>query len=121
MSSFKAATPAAGVRSDVANDESLLTFIRQQAEAHQVAILQRKRLSGGAIQENWLFELQVDGGPWAGVQRWVLRSDAASALSASLGRAEEFAVLSLVHRAGVKVPRPLWLCCDTQVIGRAFF
>ncbi|MAL91233.1 MAG: phosphotransferase family protein [Pseudomonas sp.] len=121
MSSLKAASPVAGAHSDAANDENLLAFIRRQAEAQQVVILQRKRLSGGAIQENWLFELQVEGGPWAGVQRWVLRSDAASALSASLGRAEEFAVLTLVHRAGVKVPRPLWLCRDTHVIGRAFF
>lgn len=121
MSSLNAASQAAGVRSDVANDEGLLAFIREQAEAHRVVILQRKQLSGGAIQENWLLELKVDGGHWAGVQRWVLRSDAVSALPASLSRAEEFAVLSRVHRAGVKVPRPLWLCRDTAVIGRAFF
>lgn len=121
MSSLNAASPAAGVPSDAANDENLLAFIREQAGAQQVVILQRKKLSGGAIQENWLLELQIDGGPWAGQRSWVLRSDALSALPASLGRAEEFAVLSRVHAAGVKVPRPLWLCRDTGVIGRAFF
>jgi aminoglycoside phosphotransferase (APT) family kinase protein len=121
MSSLNAVSPAAGVHSDAANDDNLLAFIREQAGAHQVVILQRKKLSGGAIQENWLLELQIDGGPWAGRRSWVLRSDALSALPASLGRAEEFAVLSRVHVAGVKVPRPLWLCRDTGVIGRAFF
>jgi len=122
MSSLNAVSPtAAGQQGPLANHENLLTFIREQTQARQVTLLQRKRLSGGAIQENWLLQLQIDGGPWAGVQRWVLRSDAASALSASLGRAEEFAVLNVVHRAGVKVPRPLWLCRDTGVIGRAFF
>ncbi|WP_313027549.1 phosphotransferase family protein [Pseudomonas lopnurensis] len=121
MSSLNAISPAAGVHGDAAHDENLLAFIRERAAARQVTVVQRKRLSGGAIQENWLLELRIDGGPWAGTQRWVLRSDAASALPASLGRAEEFAVLSVVHRAGVKVPRPLWLCRDVGVIGRAFF
>ncbi|BAV75240.1 aminoglycoside phosphotransferase [Pseudomonas chlororaphis subsp. aurantiaca] len=121
MSSLNAMSPAAGINSATENDENLLNFIREQAQAHRVVMLQRKRLSGGAIQENWLLELQIDGGPWAGMQRWVLRSDAVSALPASLSRAEEFAVLSVVHRAGVKVPRPLWMCGDNRVIGRAFF
>ena len=44
MSSLNAASQAAGVRSDVANDEGLLAFIREQAEAHRVVILQRKQL-----------------------------------------------------------------------------
>ena len=121
MSNLNAAFPATGVASDASEDKGLLAFIRERADARQVVILQRKQLSGGAIQENWLLDLQIDGGPWAGAQRWVLRSDAASALPASLGRAEEFAVLSYVHRAGVKVPRPLWLCQDAGVIGRTFF
>ncbi|MCW2270767.1 putative aminoglycoside phosphotransferase [compost metagenome] len=121
MSSLNAASQAAGVHSDAANDQPLLAFIGEQAQAQRVVILQRKQLSGGAIQENWLLDVQLDGGPFAGVQRWVLRSDAASALPASLSRAQEFAVLSRVHRAGVKVPRPLWLCRDPAVIGRAFF
>jgi len=99
----------------------LVEFIRQQAEATRVVIGARKRLSGGAIQENWLLELQIEGGPWAGARRWVLRSDALSALPASLGREQEFAVLQAVHQAGVKVPLPLWLCRDTSIHGRVFF
>ncbi|WP_082344453.1 phosphotransferase family protein [Pseudomonas sp. P1.8] len=99
----------------------LEAFLCAQAGALRVTVDNQQRLSGGAIQENWLLEVSVEGGVFAGVQRWVLRSDAQSAVQESLSRAQEFAVLSAVHRAGVKVPRPLWLCEDTSVHGRSFF
>ena len=99
----------------------LETFLCVQAGAQRVTLEQQQRLSGGAIQENWLLDVSVEGGPYAGRQRWVLRSDAQSAVQESLSRAQEFAVLSSVHRAGVKVPQPLWLCEDASVHGRAFF
>lgn len=103
------------------HDQQLVDFIRERAAAERVLITARKRLSGGAIQENWRLDLLIEGGPWAGDRRWVLRSDALSALPASLGREQEFAVLQVVYQAGVKVPRPLWLCRDTRVHGRVFF
>ncbi|MCU9526981.1 phosphotransferase family protein, partial [Pseudomonas aeruginosa] len=103
------------------DDQPLVEFIREHAAAKRVVIQARQRLSGGAIQENWLLDLLIEGGPWAGARRWVLRSDALSALPASLDREQEFAVLQVVHQAGVKVPRPLWLCRDMRVHGRVFF
>lgn len=96
-------------------------FLCAQAGARRVTVDNQQRLSGGAIQENWLLDVSVEGGAYAGKQRWVLRSDAQSAVQGSLSRGQEFAVLSTVHRAGVQVPRPLWLCEDTSVHGRAFF
>jgi aminoglycoside phosphotransferase (APT) family kinase protein len=96
-------------------------YLCAQAGARRVTVNNQQRLSGGAIQENWLIEVSVEGGAYAGNQRWVLRSDAQSVVQGSLSRAQEFAVLSTVHRAGVKVPRPLWLCEDTSIHGRAFF
>ncbi|WP_178119018.1 phosphotransferase family protein [Pseudomonas akapageensis] len=96
-------------------------FLCVQAGAQRVTVEHQKLLSGGAIQENWLLDVCVEGGPHAGRQRWVLRSDAQSAVQESLSRAQEFAVLTRVHQAGVRVPRPLWLCEDTSVHGRAFF
>nr|WP_180203710.1 phosphotransferase family protein [Pseudomonas sp. SbOxS1]NYU03454.1 phosphotransferase family protein [Pseudomonas sp. SbOxS1] len=99
----------------------LESFLCAQAGAQQLSVEHQQRLSGGAIQENWLLDVSVEGGAYAGRQRWVLRSDAQSVVQGSLSRAQEFAVLSAVHRAGVKVPRPLWLCEDTAVHGRAFF
>ena len=96
------------------------TFIGTRAHARQVRITRFERLSGGAIQENWLIDVVIDGGMHAGTHQWVLRSDAASVVDASLSRSEEFQVLSCVDKAGVKVPRPLWCCEDITVIGRAF-
>lgn len=96
-------------------------FLCAHAGARRVTVDNQQLLSGGAIQENWLLDVSVEGGAHAGNQRWVLRSDAQSAVQGSLSRAQEFAVLSTVHRAGVKVPRPLWLCEDASVHGRAFF
>lgn len=114
--------PLAGDHTEASkHDHRLVDFIREHASAERVSITTRKRLSGGAIQENWRLELLIEGGPWAGPRSWVLRSDALSALPASLGRAQEFAVLQVVYKAGVKVPRPLWLCRDTRVHGRVFF
>ncbi|MEX5340950.1 phosphotransferase family protein [Pseudomonas sp. I2] len=121
MSSSHTISPASEALAAVTSDNRLSDFIREHTAARQVLIKARKRLSGGAIQENWLLELQIEGGPWAGARRWVLRSDAVSALPASLDRAQEFAILKVVHQAGVKVPRPLWLCRDVQVMGRVFF
>ncbi|MFR0693513.1 phosphotransferase family protein [Enterobacterales bacterium AE_CKDN230030158-1A_HGKHYDSX7] len=121
MSSSPTIYPASDALEARPDDHRLADFIREQASATRVVIQARKRLSGGAIQENWLLDLQIEGGPWAGSRRWVLRSDALSALPASLDREQEFAVLQVVHQAGVKVPRPLWLCRDVHVHGRVFF
>ncbi len=80
-----------------------------------------QRLSGGAIQENWLLDVEVTKGAKAGNHRWVLRTDAQSAVDVSMSRADEYAVLKTVHEAGVEVPTPFWLCKDLDVIGREFF
>lgn len=91
------------------------------AGATRVTIGEATLLSGGAIQQNWRLQARVEGGEHAGDARWVLRTDAPSAVSASHGRAQEFALLCAAAGAGVTVPRPLWLCEDTAIIGRPFF
>src|SRR5690349_18018481 len=88
--------------------ESLERYLTAQTSAKQVTIKNMARLSGGAIQENWGMDVVIEGGSHAGEQSWVLRTDAASAVAVSLGRPQEFAVLSVAHAAGVTVPQPLW-------------
>ena len=108
----------ASARIDVADAHEVLSaYLQERLHGQPVRISRSERLSGGAIQENWLLEAEVAGAP----QRWVLRTDAASAVAASMSREQEFAVLSAVHQVGVKVPEPLWLCQAPQVIGRDFF
>ena len=62
-------------------------------------------LTGGACQENFRVELQLDG-----VQRvMVLRSDAVVSLPGSLDRAHEFQVIQAAVAAGVPTPAVRWL------------
>lgn len=101
--------------------ESLARYLCHAAQASRLTIERIELLNGGAIQENWALSVAVDGGAHAGRHDWVLRTDAPSSVTASLGRAQEYAVLCRARAAGVKVPAPLWLCRDMAVAGRAFF
>ena len=100
---------------------ALERYLARVAGATRITIGEAALLSGGAIQQNWRLQARVDDGEHAGEARWVLRTDAPSAVAASHGRAQEFALLCAAARAGVTVPQPLWLCEDTAVIGRPFF
>lgn len=75
-----------------------------------------RALSGGAIQENWAADIQCGDT----LIQAVIRCDAPSAVSDSLSRVQEFALLKAAYAAGVTVPGPLWLGDDT-VLGRNFF
>ena len=82
-----------------------------------VAIESMGLLSGGAIQQNWALDVQRGGAP----ERWVLRTDNAAVLAASLPRTTEFALLRAAHAAGVTVPEPLFCCGTSEVTGAPFF
>jgi len=96
---------------------ALEVFIAGQTGADRVVTQRLEKLSGGTIQENWAWDLSLDGAePIAAV----VRSDAVSGVGESLTRAQEFAVLEAAHAAGVTVPEPLWVCPDDAVTGRPF-
>lgn len=101
--------------------QSLQNWLCTAAAADEVTITSMQPLSGGAVQENWLIDCRIDGGPKSGQQALVLRSDAPSSIAASLSRVEEFHVLRAAFAAGVIVPEPLWLCEDKGIIGRDFY
>lgn len=100
---------------------ALAEELRTSLSAQALSILGAQRLSGGAVQENWALRLRIDGGEQAGERHWVLRTDAPSAVGASLGRLQEFAVLRRVHQAGVRVPRPVLMAGDSAALGRPYF
>ena len=109
-----------GVKGDGAQAR-LRDFLTDQAGG-AVEITDLRRLPGGAIQENWLLDISVTDGEWAGDHELVLRLDAASTVAASHGRAEEYVLLKEAHRAGVTVPRPcLSSAGDDAVLGRPFY
>ena len=96
-------------------------FIRGASGARRVAILSLERMSGGAVQQNWALDAQLDGGSHAGSHRWVLRMDAPACVAESLTRSEEFRVLQAMRDARVLAPRPLWVCEDSAIAGTPFF
>src|SRR5260221_542476 len=101
--------------------DRLAQFLCGAAGARAVEIVELRRLSGGTGQENWLLVAAIEDGAFAGRQKLVVRTDAATSLSMSRDRATEFAVQRLVHAGGVTVPEPLFLCRDAAVIGKPFF
>ena len=79
-------------------------------------VARARLLSGGAIQQNWVLDVETGEGD----RTCVLRRDAPATIAASRGRAEEFAILEAAWRAGVSVPRPLGLCDDPAPLGGPF-
>ncbi len=114
-------TPRQGERRLAEARPALEDFIRARSGARAAKIVEATPLAGGAIQETWRLEIDLDGGALPGRQDLVLRSDAPTKVAASLSRPQEFAVLRAVWRAGVTVPEPLWLCSDSEVLGRPFY
>ncbi len=101
---------------DAAARGRLRDWLAGALAAPDLAITDLRPLHGGAIQENWLLDLTVAGA----AQALVLRKDAAATISLSRSRAEEFALLSLAHGAGVAVPKPVAFCADASVLGTPF-
>ncbi|HEV8027692.1 MAG TPA: phosphotransferase family protein [Stellaceae bacterium] len=108
-----------GAVEDVARGR-LAGFLAAAAGARRVAIEALRLLPGGAVQENWLIEARLAGGPLEGCQRFVLRKAAPTTLTLSHDAATEFAVLRAVQDAGVAVPEPLFLCRDPAMLGKPF-
>ncbi|HLX28101.1 MAG TPA: phosphotransferase family protein [Casimicrobiaceae bacterium] len=100
---------------------AVASWLRRETNARDVAIVRFERLEGGAVADNWRLDVAIDGGPWQGERRFVLRTDPALRIAASHSRADEFAVLRNAHDANVLAPAPRFLCTDSSVLGRSFF
>ena len=98
----------------------LADWLTAELSASSVSIDAATLLGGGAIQENWALDLQINGGPRAGRHQLVLRTDAASGVAVSWSKLEEFRFLQVAHKAGVTVPEPWLACDDSGVIGKPF-
>jgi aminoglycoside phosphotransferase (APT) family kinase protein len=100
---------------------AIANWLREATDADGVRVSRYEKLPGGAIQDNWMLDVDIDGGDWTGRHALVLRTDAASGVALSRTRAQEFAVLRVAHAAGVIAPKPLFLCRDRSVLQREFF
>ncbi|MBI4638418.1 MAG: phosphotransferase family protein [Candidatus Rokubacteria bacterium] len=79
-------------------------------EAHApVSVRALWRLPGGTMRHAWGVDVEVASGPLAGPHRLIyLRDRRGSPLATSLSRQDEFQILSVMHQAGARVPRPYW-------------
>ena len=66
-------------------DGLLARFLVEASGASNVELSAPALLSGGAIRENWRFDAEFVGGPFAGRQHLVLRTDGATGIPSSLG------------------------------------
>ena len=105
---------------DEARIKMLEPWIAQQIGAERVAVREAALLAGGAVQQNWRLDVEVAGGPRAGLHAWVLRTDAAASLDVSLDRVAEFRCIEAAHKAGVRVAEPIAASGDKGLIGRPF-
>lgn len=95
-------------------------WLAAEVGASSVQIVDAEVMAGGAVQENWLLVVNVDGGTRAGRHRWVLRTNAAASLDVSLDRVAEFRCIEAAHRAGVRVAEPIAVGADATLIGAPF-
>lgn len=77
--------------------------------ASAATITRCERLSGGAIQQNFVLDIELRGGPWSALRRLVLRAGSASAVAMSRPRDQEYALLEVAFAAGVRTPQPIAL------------
>ncbi len=101
--------------------EAIERYVAREWGADAVRASNAARMSGGAIQENWALDLDVERNGETERLKTVLRTDAPSVLSVSHGRAEEYALFRAAHAAGVAVPEPLLLGVNVEGMDRAFF
>jgi len=99
---------------------ALSHFLAAASGARAVEISGLEPLHGGALQENWGLDARFSGGELGGDQRLVLRTDAATGITASLTRSQEFAILKAAFATGVTVPEPLFASADSTIWGRPF-
>jgi aminoglycoside phosphotransferase (APT) family kinase protein len=95
-------------------------FLAKALGADACRIGEMTRLAGGTVQDNWFVELQA-GASGAPPRRLVLRTGRVVGVNDSLPAEHEYAVLCAAARTGVRVPQPVAVCGDPEVIGQPFF
>jgi len=105
---------------DSATRTALAAAVATSIGAQAVAITSATKLAGGAVQENWRIDATVDGGPRAGTNAWVVRTDASARIALSLDRETEAKVLAAAHTAGVKVAEPIATCSADSTLGKPY-
>ncbi len=100
---------------------NLEDYVRRVSGAEAIADWRITPLLAGAVLRHFRLDFVLKGGPSAGPQSWVLRTNGLTPLGMGLTRAREFALQRALHRAGLPVAEPLFMCCDADVFGAPFY
>lgn len=106
---------------DAQIQQDLADTFAKLSGARSARVRQCTLMTGGAIQQNWLFDLEFDGGNYDGPLDAVLRTNSDAVLNESLSREEEFRLFEIVFAAGVRVPEPLFYLDQSNHTGRPLF
>lgn len=101
--------------------EQLTRYLQaQMPEARDLTVTNVERRSGGASRETWGFTAHWarNGHPEGG--EFILRRDPTASVLES-DRTREYRVLDAVHRAGLPVPRIVWIDLSGEWLQRPFF
>jgi aminoglycoside phosphotransferase (APT) family kinase protein len=93
---------------------------RKMPHAREHRVVGLKRISGGSSRETYAFDLEWSEDGQTRTRPMIGRRDPTGGLLKS-DREREFRVIAAMHRAGLKVPEPLYLELDPSVMDRPFF
>ncbi len=89
-------------------------------QAADLRVVDLRRIAGGASRETYSFDIEWTENGERRSRPLIARRDPTGGLLKS-EREREFKVLAAMHRAGLKVPEPLFVELDCAVMDRPFF
>jgi aminoglycoside phosphotransferase (APT) family kinase protein len=93
---------------------------RKMPQAADLRVVGLKRIPGGSSRETYAFDVEWNEGGEPRSRPMIARRDPTGGLLRT-EREREFRVLVAMHRAGLRVPEPLFLELDPSVMERPFF
>lgn len=97
--------------------QGLQTLLLQRLDFTTDSPMTIKKLSGGAIQENWAIQGQRDHSDY----EIVLRKNAETSVDASSDRKQEYDLLQRLYELNVRVPEPLLFEAKDNILNSDFF
>ena len=97
--------------------QALQTLLLHKLDIHTASPMPIKKLSGGAIQENWAIQGQRGHADY----EIVLRKNAETSVEASSDRKQEYDLLQRLYELNVRVPEPLLFQSKGDTLNSDFF
>jgi aminoglycoside phosphotransferase (APT) family kinase protein len=108
----------ATIEHDVERVRAGLTAFLAREAGSRASLSRVARLAGGTMRTAWAVDVEMAGGPGSRADRLVYMAERPTRIAEQRAtRRAEFATLRVLHRAGVRVPRPYWLVDEGDASG----